>query len=557
MRESKNTIKILAPFAIIGFLVLTFVIVAIYSLSRPKGEKPRIIDAQSVKEIKQYYKGLPKPQRTPEQVIAEMETRGGLDWNNEDLIQSVRWFVYHGNEQVIDQLISNLSDEVDLKVIRGKDYESVSISDEGKSYETLSHAWWPPPDADEQIRCHGIAILPTICPVLHRRMHKIAHHDELKPELLFLVLKLIEENEPKVFEADPKTTTFGVYEHVKICGNTGWYTSQTVLEDVCAYLKIYIKYQHHPLIRRKAANHFLNYPGIWLSHVDKNFFLKLAEDKDPNYAPIALAPAIKPLPSNELADQLKVLKTMAIPEEQNLPFLCCTQSHTSGNWQPVQNWPKPASGKPIAIGDLQMLTSYCPHCLSIRLLNTGNFTIRILESGIISECPCNHHWMPGIHAWSLENLKQGDYLFIVYDAMLFVIRIGPTSKNETLTYSISNLPLSKLNGTRVDLNKLAFQQEKQKLSFLLADRSLPFRFTKGSSGGPPCLHIWYDYYYGGFPSKTSFWEKPMFIAVAHPADLHDNEPVDLSSFRFKTWEDGLGNLCKFYRAKKAGFRHPR
>jgi len=54
----------------------------------------------------------------------------------------------------------------------------------------------------------------------------------------------------------------------------------------------------------------------------------------------------------------------------------------------------------------------------------------------------------------------------------------------------------------------------------------------------------YDQYYGGAHGPGAvIGDDTAKISVIHKEDLKENVIVDLRQYRFKSWEDGLGNRC--------------
>ena len=57
------------------------------------------------------------------------------------------------------------------------------------------------------------------------------------------------------------------------------------------------------------------------------------------------------------------------------------------------------------------------------------------------------------------------------------------------------------------------------------------------------INFMYDHYYGGAERQGKTGEMSAHVAIVHEADIKNSTVVGLAQFRFKTWEDGLGNKC--------------
>ena len=57
------------------------------------------------------------------------------------------------------------------------------------------------------------------------------------------------------------------------------------------------------------------------------------------------------------------------------------------------------------------------------------------------------------------------------------------------------------------------------------------------------IEIFYDQYYGGFDNLTSPDCDIAKIAIIHKDDMKESSIIDFRQYRFKSWEDGLGNKC--------------
>jgi len=264
-------------------------------------------------EMRRYYENLPAPGFTSEQVIAQMKEQKGLLRGNTKLIKQVEWYVYLGDKRVIKQLVANLPFEVDLilpseqnnfKMIfkdtigkslsilgnsSGKNtFEMICNDSTWESYRNFRNGWdpdvnnWYPKSYSysviSQLPHITRGLLIHISPVLHEELHQQAANEITDPNFIYLLLKLIESNEPRITKAPSGENKVYVREKT-FYANTDWYTDQLVREDVLAYLRIYANYKDWPIIRGCVRSRLLRYPGDWLASIDMMEVISLADKK--------------------------------------------------------------------------------------------------------------------------------------------------------------------------------------------------------------------------------------------------------------------------------------
>lgn len=475
-------------------------------------------------QTQDYYKKLQKPVIKKGQVLQKMEINKGLFKDDKELIEAVKWYVFNNRDkEIIMQLINNLEYEtkVTFKFSDNSSYMNLKIS--GVSYDILSQ---------------GI-LSSVISPVLHKKLYDLSNERREREGLLYLVMKLIEINEPKIDEkVIPYLGTVDIHD------NISWYTTKTVLNDIYAYLKIYAKYDHNHKIQLMSFDRITSVYELWLDHIDQSFALRLAEEKGVENAFKFIEPCIRPgsFKSNkEAIIKISAPETIADP---NLPFLCCHQSEIAGCWQPLKYKFDPFLCELVRKDKPWLQGSYCPKCMSLRILNYNNFTERIMLSHMHDSESCDHLWAPGVHAWSLEFLSVGDFLIVIYKRDIFVIRIN-SIHTDKIEYSIAMISLNNCSNDVLDLNIIEWKHVNNSDHLEINNRIIPIRVVETSDDSKrKALSIWYDYYYGGFPEKSSFEDAHLLMAIVHKPDLQESRKIDLEHLRFKTWEDGLGNHCE-------------
>jgi hypothetical protein len=204
------------------------------------------------------------------------------------------------------------------------------------------------------------------------------------------------------------------------------------------------------------------------------------------------------------------------------------------------------------VPDGQFLLSLCDECSSILLVNPEDRTERIVLSveGRIEKC--EHKWESAVHAWSFEPVEPGDVLFIIYKGEMYALMLekifGNLFPNQKISYKIAKIAESGRFPTNVKWRELTWQKREAEEEIPIADRKISFFADSvvmdGGRNIKKFVSIGYDNYYGGYSGTPDAgkYETPAHIAIVHRSYLEDNPVVDLTKFRFKTWEDGLGNL---------------
>jgi len=243
---------------------------------------------------------------------------------------------------------------------------------------------------------------------------------------------------------------------------------------------------------------------------------------------------------------------------------CYEQQWDCGEWQSLNKkiddkeyliLKNPPSGKIL-------YESVCGECSSLRVIDPDNDEFRTILSyeGRISNC--KHIWKPGTHSWSSEPIEAGDILFVIYKHRLYSVLIDVISVDYVLddsntyfphgklTYevaevkypkeSINNIKWKELPWKKIfsDENEIQIGEKKIYLSILPSSESERVRDVEG------ILFLAYDHYYGFLGEPEQKLVQPSaYIAIVHKSDLKEDNVIDIANYRFKTWEDGLGNSC--------------
>lgn len=241
----------------------------------------------------------------------------------------------------------------------------------------------------------------------------------------------------------------------------------------------------------------------------------------------------------------KIESPMEIP---NVPFPCWKQSWDCGNWFPLSEQPESSSYFITDVANRDMAKSSCDICSSIRLIDFKNREVRVVLSRRGKIRNCDHIWRASGHAWSLDDIEPEDLILILYKKSIHVVVIDEMPmETDTAVYRIAEVKFDNAPPKSIDLANLKWNKRQAKEEIPFADQTLPicmYILTKeDKSEIRHVLSLWYDFYYGGPPARATKEKTPAHIAIVHKRDLGKESNIDLAKFRFKTWEDGLGNIC--------------
>jgi hypothetical protein len=228
---------------------------------------------------------------------------------------------------------------------------------------------------------------------------------------------------------------------------------------------------------------------------------------------------------------------------------CWKQSWQIGTWQPLTYTPTteeffvegfPAPDRTI------LMSSVCLWCKSARIVDSENKMERFMLSPKANKKHCEHAWRPAVLMSAYEQVKSGDALFVIYDNQGYVILLdeiyGRNFDSQKISYRLAKLSLSGNSWTKVNLQKLSWKKMDTEKEIPLAKRTISFFAETG--GEDKYITISYDNCYGilNVPVARPYWDSA-HIAIIHKSYLENNSTIDLTKFRFKTWEDGLENQC--------------
>jgi hypothetical protein len=178
-----------------------------------------------------------------------MRRANGLLAKNNDQLTAAHYYVYHGNPEVIRQLVANLDKELKVSLPGSRQGGTGVYIDNtiGCSYSLLCGNYV------EELFKHA-------SPVLHEELHAHAADPNSDPNLIFLLMDIIGRYDHRVliqtgpdeFEVSPGQFT-----------NSEMYDYEFVKAEIYAYLQIYARYQEWPRIRDRAEARLYTGPGEW------------------------------------------------------------------------------------------------------------------------------------------------------------------------------------------------------------------------------------------------------------------------------------------------------
>jgi hypothetical protein len=249
----------------------------------------------------------------------------------------------------------------------------------------------------------------------------------------------------------------------------------------------------------------------------------------------------------------------SIPVDPEVFFPCWRQSWKSGEWLPVTEKIYEKDCWSISIKEREdgtsegvsetCLISYCDIHREVRIVDTKNRKYRIYEHYNKSKNAGDHEWESSILNSSFNPIVKGDVLVIICQSSMFVVQIIDVYnlRGIKVRYKIANVDLTEENCKFFDLDKFKWKKRTCDGSFDLGIKEIPLSTDSyklpGTNKYP--IGIFYDYFFGGYTNEFINEDLPSGpvarIAIIHESDYVNKGSIDLRQFRFKTWEDGLGN----------------
>lgn len=231
-------------------------------------------------------------------------------------------------------------------------------------------------------------------------------------------------------------------------------------------------------------------------------------------------------------------------------FPCWEQSWQCGKWFPLTHKLDHAKVLEGETPDGKLLfLSTCDLCDSIRLVNPEAMTERILLSPKGRAEECKHTWSSSVHNHSFDPIKKGDAIFVAFGKEMYVLLVEsiffPSNK---ISCKIAKITSTGEFVRRIRLGELTWKRIEAEDNVAVGSRWLPFynsSLIDSNDNVEYFLSITYDRYYGSLGGASAWRYDPSSrICIVHKSYLESNSEVDLAEFRFKMWEDGLGNRCE-------------
>lgn len=238
-----------------------------------------------------------------------------------------------------------------------------------------------------------------------------------------------------------------------------------------------------------------------------------------------------------------------IPIKPAKIYPCWNQTWECGDWYPLDpklNPDRCAVGQ-TADGNY-LMRSMCLLCQSLLIVDPDKETQRIVLSFEGRAKQCEHRWRPAVHTSSFDPIRQDDILFVIHGKQMYALAIkGFSFFAEQFSCSIAQITDTGRFPAKVDLQKLQWSSSNGTVSVRVGSRKMQFFIARvelaGDAKAEDFVTISYDHYYGMMGGPEAVPREPAHIAIVHKSDLANDSIVDLTRFRWKMWEDGLGNRC--------------
>ena len=205
-------------------------------------EKTRTTTEEWLAKRLEYLKSLEQPKITGKEVSAILKREKGI--RTQELYDMVDWYVYHGDSDVIRQVLANRQFEMKITLPRVSSSEGGVTTTDYTVYEGYNGPSWG----------------TDIERLIHRQeFHKYAANKDTDPHFISYLLRI--------------GVTFDTKEY------RNRYSQQLFYDDILAYLRIYVNYKDWPTIKEDAEYEITNYPCGWRDWHTIKEVLKIAEEE--------------------------------------------------------------------------------------------------------------------------------------------------------------------------------------------------------------------------------------------------------------------------------------
>lgn len=190
----------------------------------------------------EHVKSLERPKLTGKEVASILKREKGI--RTQELYDMVDWYVYHGDRDVIRQVLANRQFEMKITLPRVSSSEGGVTTTDYTVYEGYQGPSWG----------------TDIERLIHRQeIHKYAANKDTDPHFISYLLRI--------------GVTFDTEEY------RNRYAQQLFYDDILAYLRIYVNYKDWPTIRGDVEYEITHYPCGWRDWHTIKEVLKIAEEQ--------------------------------------------------------------------------------------------------------------------------------------------------------------------------------------------------------------------------------------------------------------------------------------
>lgn len=190
----------------------------------------------------EYLKSLEQPKLTGKEVAAILKREKGI--RTQELYDMADWYVYHGDRDVIRQVLANRQFEMKITLPRVSSSEGGVTTTDYTVYEGYNGPSWG----------------TDIENLIHRQeIHKYAANKDTDPHFIDFLLGI--------------GVTFDTEEY------RSRYSQQLFYDDILAYLRTYVNYKDWPTIKEDSEYRITHYPCGWRDWDTIKEVLKIAEEE--------------------------------------------------------------------------------------------------------------------------------------------------------------------------------------------------------------------------------------------------------------------------------------
>jgi hypothetical protein len=256
---------------------------------------------------------------------------------------------------------------------------------------------------------------------------------------------------------------------------------------------------------------------------------------------------------NGCADKSATTPDLVI-SDPNRVFNCWEQKWDCGDWIPLKEKPDRSTYMRWKVKGDWFGCSVCEYCSANRIIHLGDNKERILYNLLTSHKQCKHLWKKGTSEESSDAIKKGEGFAVCSKGRLCIALVEEVENsvsddgtdNSYMRYKYAEIRRSDVeeSSVKVRLNQLLWKTAECKKYFMFwNDIGIPVDFFYLEEESQDAFVIRYPARYGGSKAYDNVDSSLYKVAIVDKKEINKGV-VDLTKYRFKSWQDGMGNKCE-------------